>query len=56
MRLYLGCSKSYLKDYINVDLTNYLHFDYKHNIKSLPMFEDNSADLIIHSVEYNCAY
>ncbi len=49
IKLHLGCGKRYLFGYIHIDLDNHPHIDYCHDIKSLPMFKDNSVDLI-----YSC--
>ena len=54
MKIHLGCGKRYLKGYMHIDLADYPHIDYNHNIKTLPMLEDNSVDLIYasHVLEY----
>lgn len=54
MKLHLGCGKRYIKGYIHIDLADYPHIDYNHDIKTLPMFADNSVDLIYasHVIEY----
>lgn len=54
MKLHLGCGKRYIPGFIHVDLVNLPHIDYKHNVEELPMFEDNSAELIYasHVFEY----
>ena len=55
MKLHLGCGKRNLgKDWIHIDLANYLHIDYNQSIISLPQFKDNSVDEIYssHSLEY----
>lgn len=54
INVHLGGGKRYLLNYIHVDLADYSHIDYKHNIFELPMFEDNSVDLIYasHCFEY----
>ena len=46
INLHLGCGKRYLTGYIHIDLDEYPHIDYKHDIKTLPMFSDKSVDLI----------
>lgn len=53
-KLHLGCGKRYLDGYIHVDLANYDHIDHHHDIKTLPMFDDCSVDLIYasHTLEY----
>lgn len=52
--VHLGCGKRYLKGYIHVDLADFPHIDFRHEIRSLPMFEDKSVDLIYasHCFEY----
>jgi predicted SAM-dependent methyltransferase len=54
MKLHLGCGKRILKGYIHIDLSNYDHIDYHHDIRTLPMIKDNSVDLIYasHVFEY----
>lgn len=53
-KLHLGCGKRYLEGYIHLDLANHEHIDHHHDIKTLPMFDDNSIDLIYasHTLEY----
>ena len=46
IKLHLGCGKRYLPGYIHIDLDSYSHINYVHDIKSLPMFNDNSVDEI----------
>jgi predicted SAM-dependent methyltransferase len=52
--IHLGCWKRNIPGFINVDLYNAPHIDYMHDVQSLPMFEDNTADLIYasHVLEY----
>jgi len=54
MKLHLGCGKRYIPGLIHIDLDDYPHIDYRHDIASLPMFADNSVDLIYccHALEY----
>jgi len=54
IKLHLGCGKRVLVGYKHIDLSDYPHIDYKHDIRTLPMFEDNSVDLIYasHVLEY----
>ena len=49
IKLHLGCGKRNLPGYIHIDLDTHDHIDYYQDIKSLPMIEDNSVDVI-----YNC--
>lgn len=53
-QLYLGAWKRYIPGFIHIDLDNQPQLDYRHDIASLPMFSDNSVDLIYtsHSFEY----
>lgn len=46
LRLHLGCGKRHLPGFVHVDAVEYEHVDYVHVVERLPMFEDNSADLI----------
>lgn len=54
VRLHLGGGKRYLKGYIHIDLADYPHIDYRHDVRALPMFEDNSVSIIYtsHVLEY----
>lgn len=54
VRLHLGCGKRYLPGYIHIDLADYPHIDYKHEVRTLPMFRDSGVDLIYasHVIEY----
>ena len=54
MKINLGCGENYIPGFIHVDLDDYPHIDFRSNVKSLPFFEDNSADLIYssHTLEY----
>jgi len=54
MNLHLGCGKRYIPGFVHVDLDDYPHIDYRHDIRTLPMFADNSVDLIYpcHVIEY----
>lgn len=54
MKLHLGCGKRYIPGFIHVDLDKSPHIDYQHDIRRLPMFKNNSADLIYasHAFEY----
>jgi len=49
MKLHLGCGSVFLPSFIHIDIGNYPHLDYKHDIRTLPMIEDSSVDLIYSS-------
>jgi len=52
--LNLGCGSKSIPGFTHIDLADYPHIDYKHDIKTLPMFKNNSVDLIYccHALEY----
>lgn len=54
IKLHLGCGKKYMPGYVHIDLNDFDHLDYKHDIRSLPMFQDNTVDEIYfcHGIEY----
>lgn len=54
IKLHLGCSKRYLKGYVHIDVADYPHIDYRHDVRTLPMFKDNTVSLIYasHTLEY----
>ena len=54
MKIHLGCGKRYLPGYVHVDLADYPHIDHRHDVASLPMFPDETAELIYasHVLEY----
>lgn len=54
LRVHLGCGKRCLEGYVHVDLSDYPHIDHKHDVRNLPMFSDNSVDLMYasHVLEY----
>jgi len=54
IELYLGSGKRKIPGFVHIDLDDHPHLDYRHDIADLPMFSDNSADLIYtsHSFEY----
>ena len=47
MKIHLGCGKRYLPGFVHVDLLDAPHIDYRHDVRTLPMFDDNSAELIL---------
>lgn len=54
LNIHLGCGKRRLEGYVHVDVSDYPHIDHRHDIRSLPMFADDSADLLYasHVLEY----
>lgn len=54
LKLHLGCGQRQLKGFVHVDINDFDHIDHRHDIKTLPMFEDDSVDEIYssHSLEY----
>ena len=54
MKLHLGCGKRFIPGFVHVDLADFPHIDHRHDMSTLPMFEDDSADLIYssHTIEY----
>lgn len=54
MNLHLGCGKRFIPGFIHIDLNDFPHIDYRHDIKTLPMIEDDTVDLIYfcHGIEY----
>jgi len=54
IKLHLGCGKRYIPGFIHIDLDDFPHIDYRRNITKLPMFKNNSVDLIYccHALEY----
>jgi len=49
VRLHLGCGKRELSGFIHIDIAKHPHIDYYHDIRTLPMFPNESVDLI-----YSC--
>ena len=54
MNLHLGCGKRYIEGFVHVSLEDFPHINYRHDVRELPMFDDNVADLIYasHVIEY----
>jgi len=54
MQLHLGCGKRFIPGFIHIDICKYPHIDFQHSVDSLPMFHDNSVNLIYasHVIEY----
>ena len=53
-KLHLGCGRRFIPGFIHVDLDDFPHIDYRHDVRSLPMFPDNTVKLIYacHVLEY----
>lgn len=45
-KIHLGCGKINIPGFVNVDLAKFSHINYRHGIDKLPMFKNNSAELI----------
>ena len=54
MKLHLGCDKRFIPGFVHIDLADYPHIDHRHDVRSLPMIADASADLVYacHILEY----
>lgn len=54
IKLHLGCGKRCIPDFIHIDSADFPHINYRHDIADLPMFDDNSVDLIYcsHALQY----
>ena len=54
VKLHIGCGKRCLNGYFHIDICDFKHIDYKHDGRTLPMFKNNSVDLIYssHMLEY----
>jgi len=54
IKLHLGCGKRFLNGYTHIDLSDYSHIDYNHDIRTLPMIKPKSVELIYasHVLEY----
>ncbi len=46
IKLHLGSGKVYIPGFIHVDIDKFPHIDYQSRIDKLPMFKNNSVDLI----------
>lgn len=53
-KLHLGCGKRFIPGFCHIDLAKLDHIDFYHDIRTLPMFEDNSVEEIYacHVLEY----
>lgn len=54
LKLHLGCGRRNIPGFVHVDLCDMPHIDYKTAVDKLPMFADDSAELIYasHTLEY----
>ncbi len=54
LKIHLGCGKRQMPGYLHVDLADFPHIDHQHDVRSLPMLDDDSARLIYasHTLEY----
>lgn len=54
LQVHLGCGRRFIPGFVHVDIADYDHIDHRHDIRSLPFFEDDSCDLLYasHVVEY----
>lgn len=54
IQLHLGCWKRFIPGFIHIDRCDFPHIDYQHDVATLPMFSDDSVDLIYlsHVLEY----
>jgi predicted SAM-dependent methyltransferase len=54
VKLHLGCGRRHLPGFIHVDLADLPHIDHQSDLRTLPMFKDETADLIYacHVIEY----
>ncbi|MBP8981079.1 MAG: methyltransferase domain-containing protein [Syntrophobacterales bacterium] len=54
IQLHLGCGKRHIPGFIHIDQAAFSHIDYRGPVESLPMFADNTVDLIYasHVLEY----
>jgi predicted SAM-dependent methyltransferase len=46
MKIHLGCGKRYIPGFVHVDGVKFPHVDYVQDVRSLPEFPSDSADLI----------
>ncbi len=54
IKVHLGCGKRFIPGFVHVDLDDFPHIDHRHSITTLPMFQDDSVDVIYacHVLEY----
>lgn len=46
LQLHLGCGKRYIPGFVHIDVDDFPHLDHRCGIDKLPMFEDDTVDLI----------
>ena len=53
-KLHLGGGKRFIPGFVHIDLADFPHIDHRHDVRSLPMIADGSAELIYacHVLEY----
>ena len=54
LQLHLGCGKRFIPGFVHIDLDDFPHVDYRSSIDRLPMFGDETVDLIYcsHALPY----
>jgi len=54
LQLHLACGKRYIPGFVHIDLDDFPHIDHRCRIDRLPMFSDESVDLVYcsHGLEY----
>jgi predicted SAM-dependent methyltransferase len=54
MKLHLGSGKRFIPGFVHIDLADYPHIDHRHDVRSLPMIDDGTAELVYasHVLEY----
>jgi predicted SAM-dependent methyltransferase len=54
VKLHLGCGKRFIPGFVHVDVADFPHIDHRSDVRALPMFKDESAELIYacHVLEY----
>ena len=54
VQLHLGCGKRYIPGFVHIDLNDFPHIDHRSRIDRLPMFGDETVDLIYccHALQY----
>jgi predicted SAM-dependent methyltransferase len=54
MKLHLGGGARFIPGFVHIDLADYPHIDHRHDVRSLPMIADGTAELVYasHVLEY----